>query len=298
MPPALLMVVATLLFSLMGVCVKLASSEYGPGEIVMYRGLTGMLVMGGLLLANGGTIKTRVPAMHFWRSLSGVIALSLWFYSISHLPLPTAMTLNYMSSIWMALFLLGGAVLMGAQRIDGRLIAAILLGFLGVALILRPTFDSSQAWYGLAGLLSGMLSAVAYLQVTALGRAGEPETRTVFYFSGGGALVGALTALVLEGGFHAHSTRGALLLLGVGLSASAAQLCMTRAYAVGRPLVNACLAYLGIVFSCVWGLLLFADAISASAWFGIVLIIAAGLAATLLRASSTPVDSQHSVSEP
>jgi len=297
MPPALLMVAATLLFSLMGVCVKLASAEYGPGEIVMYRGFIGMLVMGGLLFANGGTIKTRVPAMHFWRSLSGVIALSLWFYAISHLPLPTAMTLNYMSSIWMALFLLGGAVLMGAQKIDGRLIAAILLGFLGVALILRPTLDSSQAWYGLAGLLSGMLSAVAYLQVTALGRAGEPETRTVFYFSAGGALVGALTALVLEDGLHAHSVRGMALLLGVGLFAAAAQLCMTRAYAVGRPLVNACLAYLGIVFSCVWGLLLFADAITASAWLGIALILGAGLAATLLRARSTPVDSQHSVSE-
>jgi len=51
------------------------------------------------------------------------------------------------------------------------------------------------------------------------------------------------------------------------------------------------------VFSCVWGLLLFADAITASAWLGIALILGAGLAATLLRARSTPVDSQHSVSE-
>ena len=62
--------------------------------------------------------------MHFWRSLSGVIALSLWFYSIGKLPLATAMTLNYMSSVWMALFLIGGAVLMGAaarrRPADGR----------------------------------------------------------------------------------------------------------------------------------------------------------------------------------
>jgi len=298
MPAPLLMVAATLLFSIMGVCVKLASSYYGPGEIVMYRGLVGMVTLGVVTRMSGVSLRTQVPAMHFWRSLSGVIALSLWFYSISQLPLATAMTLNYMSSIWMALFLLGGAVLMGARRVDGRLVAAILIGFSGVALILRPTFDSSQAVYGLAGLASGMLSAVAYLQVTALGRVGEPESRTVFYFSAGGALAGALTALIAESGFHAHTLKGAALLLGVGVTATAAQLCMTRAYAVGKPLVNACLAYLGIVFSCVWGLLLFADPVTPSAWIGIVLILGAGLAATLLRARTTPPDSQHSVSEP
>ncbi|XHS78430.1 DMT family transporter [Burkholderiaceae bacterium UC74_6] len=298
MSAPLLMVAATLLFSIMGVCVKLASSYYGPGEIVMYRGLVGMIALGVMSRVSGVSLKTQVPAMHFWRSLSGVIALSLWFYAISRLPLATAMTLNYMSSIWMAFFLLGGAVLMGARRVDGRLVAAILLGFLGVALILRPTFDSSQAVYGLAGLASGMLSAVAYLQVTALGRVGEPESRTVFYFSAGGALAGALTALVAEGGFHPHTLQGVALLLGVGVPATGAQLCMTRAYAVGKPLVNACLAYLGIVFSCVWGLVLFADPVTPSAWLGIVLILGAGLAATLLRARTTPPDSQHSVSEP
>jgi S-adenosylmethionine uptake transporter len=64
--------------------------------------------------------------------------------------------------------------------------AAVLLGFVGVALVLRPTITSDQLWHGAAGLLSGLLSATAYLQVTALGRAGEPEVRVVLYFSLGG----------------------------------------------------------------------------------------------------------------
>ena len=55
------------------------------------------------------------------------------------------MTLNYMSSVWMALFLIGGAVLVGGARIDGRLIAAVLAGFAGVALVLRPTLDQRPA---------------------------------------------------------------------------------------------------------------------------------------------------------
>lgn len=301
MPAPLLMIAATFLFASMGVCVKLASEFYDTGEIVMYRGLIGSLVLAGLTVVHRGSLRSQVPAMHFWRSLSGVIALSLWFYAIAKLPLATAMTLNYMSSVWMALFLIGGAVMLGSARIDARLIAAVLLGFVGVAMVLRPTLDQQQLWHGLAGLLSGMLSAMAYLQVTALGRAGEPEYRIVFYFSFGTALAGALStgmqALAGFGGTHGHSLKGAALLIAVGLLATAAQLLMTRAYGRGKTLAIACLQYLGIVFSFIYGALLFDDPITPWALGGMLLIIIAGLAATLLRANSTPPDSQHSVTE-
>ena len=128
MSAPLLMVLATLLFATMGVCVKLASAYYGAGEIVMYRGLVGTTFLFLMAKTRGLPLKTSVPAMHFWRSLSGVIALSLWFFAISKLPLATAMTLNYMSSVWMALFLIGGAVLMGAAKVDPRLVVTVLLG--------------------------------------------------------------------------------------------------------------------------------------------------------------------------
>ncbi|SEL87946.1 S-adenosylmethionine uptake transporter [Roseateles sp. YR242] len=291
------MVLATLLFATMGVCVKLASAQYSAGEIVMYRGLVGTMFLFLVAKSQGLPLKTKVPAMHFWRSLSGVIALSLWFYAISKLPLATAMTLNYMSSIWMALFLIGGAVMMGGARVDPRLIATVLLGFGGVALVLRPSMGDQQVWYGLAGLASGMLSAMAYLQVTSLGRVGEPEYRVVFYFSMGGAVAGALVSLTTPGGWHAHTWKGGLLLLAVGLLATGAQLLMTRAYGTGKPLVNASLQYLGIVFSALYGVLLFGDLLPWESWAGIGLIVTAGLGATLLRARNTPKDEQHSVSE-
>ena len=89
-----LMVLASLLFATMGVCVKLAAAHYAPGEIVFYRGLTGALLMLAWSRWQRGTLRTAVPAMHFWRSLSGVIALCLWFYALGTLPLATAMTQN------------------------------------------------------------------------------------------------------------------------------------------------------------------------------------------------------------
>ncbi|MEO6409877.1 MAG: DMT family transporter [Burkholderiaceae bacterium] len=276
-----LMVAASFLFASMGVCVKLASAHYAPGELVLYRSAIGMTMMAGLVAWQGGRLATPIPAMHFWRSLSGVISLCLWFYSLAALPLATAMTLNYTSSVWMALFLMGGASMLGGARIDGRLVATVLIGFAGVAMILRPTIDEQQLWHGLAGLLSGMIAAIAYLQVTALGRAGEPELRIVFYFSFGGVVAGAM--ITVWTGFSAHSLRGVALLLGIGVLATVAQMMMTRAYASGSPLVNGSLQYLGIAFSFGYGVLLFADCITWLALAGIVLIVVAGLFATLLR---------------
>jgi drug/metabolite transporter (DMT)-like permease len=240
----------------------------------------------------GGTVATRVPSMHFWRSLSGVVSLMAWFYAIGNLPLATAMTLNYMSSVWMALFLIGGAVMLGSARVDGRLIATVLIGFVGVGLILRPTIEHDQLWHGLVGLVSGMVAATAYLQVTALGRIGEPEYRIVFYFSLGGVGAGLLAT-----GVHGHSASGLLLLLAVGVLATVAQLMMTRAYSTGRPLVNASLQYLGIAFATVYGVLLFDDRITAMALAGMGLIVVAGLGATLLRTRAAPADAAHSTLE-
>lgn len=287
-----LMVGASLLFATMGVCVKLASQFYGAGEIVFYRGLVGALAMAGVAHWRGGTLRTAVPAMHFWRSVVGVTALSLWFYAIIALPLATAVTLNYMSSVWMALFLIGGAVMLGSRSVDGRLVATVLVGFAGVALVLRPTLNQEQLWGGLVGLASGMLSAMAYLSVTALGRAGEPEYRVVFYFSLGGIAVGAVSMGLM--GAHAHTWQGAALLLATGVLATTAQLMMTRAYAIGRTLSNASLQYLGIVFSFVYGVWLFHDPVTWMALLGMVLIVGAGLAATLLRARQAPPDARPS----
>jgi S-adenosylmethionine uptake transporter len=197
-----------------------------------------------------------------------------------------------MSSVWMALFLIGGAVMLGSARVDGRLIATVLVGFAGVGLILRPTIEQDQLWHGLVGLVSGMISATAYLQVTALGRAGEPEYRIVYYFSLGGAVAGALTTLAT--GMNTHTWQGIVLLLAVGVLATVAQLLMTRAYSTGRPLVNASLQYLGIAFSFGYGVLLFDDRVTWMALAGMALIVVAGLGATLLRSGSAPADAATS----
>ena len=128
----------------------ISSAYYQASELVFFRGLISLLMMGGFALARGQSLRTPVPAMHFWRNIVGVTSLGFWFYALGKLPLATAMTLNYMSSVWIAAFLVGGT-LMGSLigtahdvRRQGPLVLAVISGFVGVVMMLRPTIEQDQ----------------------------------------------------------------------------------------------------------------------------------------------------------
>jgi S-adenosylmethionine uptake transporter len=287
---ALWMVLASLFFSSMSVCVKFASENFNTFELVFYRGIIGTLIMGVACSRKGISLKTPVPKMHIWRSVVGVTSLAAWFYAIAYLPLATAMTLNYMSGVWVAAFLVGSTVWAGSLKNAQQQIPValtVLVGFAGVVMILRPTFEQNQIFAGLVGVASGVIAAMAYLQVAALGREGEPVERTVFYFSLGATLTGALTMLFT--GTSEWVWPQAWLLVPIGILAAMGQWCMTRAYNDGATMVVANLQYSGIVFSAFFGLFLFGDQIPFIGWAGICVIVISGIAATALRARSVSV---------
>ncbi len=281
MQSALWMLVASLFFSAMAVCVKFAAQYFSALELVGYRGLISVVILMGLMRHQKVPLKSPFLSMQVWRTIVGVVSLLAWFYALSELPLPTAMTLNYMSSIWVAAFLLGGSLLSNQTKIDSRLILTLLCGFAGVLLILRPTIEKKQLWHGLVGLISGMAAAMAYIQVAALGKAGEPESRTVLYFAIGATLVGLVGAAIQ--GFNPITLTGLAWLIPIGVLASLGQLLMTRAYSSGNTLLVANLQYSGILFSAIWSILFFNDHPAPMSWAGMGLIIASGVAATVLR---------------
>lgn len=278
---ALWMVAAALLFSLMGVCIKLAGRHYGIAEIVFYRSLFGVLSIAAFVGWRGFTFSTPLAGTHLRRGVFGVAALALWFYATIALPLGTAMTLNYTSPLFLAAFLIG-VTLRGGGQVDWKLVGAVAIGFIGVVMVLQPSFSDEQMVPALAGLLSGVLSAAAYWYVRELGKLGEPEWRTVFYFSLTGTLLGLGGSLV--SGLSSHNSVGALLLLGVGASATLAQLAMTRAYSHGHTLVVANLQFSAVVFASALGVAFFGDRIPLVGWLGIAVIIASGISSTLLTA--------------
>ena len=283
------MVLGSFFFATMAVGIKVAAREFNTFELVFYRGVVSVIFIALVLRSRRTSLKTAVPMMHAWRSVVGVLSLAAWFYAIAHLPLATAMTLNYMSGVWVAAFIVGGAVLYGRTERQGPLMATVLAGFAGVVMMLRPTLEQNQLFAGLIGLLSGIGAALAYMQVTALGKAGEPEGRTVFYFSLGSAVAGLL-GIVFTGltSWASVSWQSVAWLVPIGILASLGQWCMTRAYSRGSTLLVANLQYVGIVFSAFYSLLLFGDSVPLIGWAGIALIVASGLTATMLRTRILP----------
>lgn len=273
---ALWMLVAGFLFGCMGVFVKLGAEFFSNTELVFYRSLVGLIIMYAIVHQRCGSIATTQIKSHLWRGISGTIALLLFFYCITVLPLATAVTLNYTSPLFLTLLLM----LVLKERFHAPLTIAITLGFVGMILLLHPTLESNQIVPGLLGLLSGFFAGIAMLNVRELGRSGEPEWRTVFYFS----LIAMLASGILMIFDHTHNLtpRGLLILLAMGSCATFAQLALTRAYSTGKTLVASSLSYSAVVFATLLGMMLWHETLSLSSWLGMALIIASGITSLML----------------
>lgn len=271
---SLWMIAASFFFACMGVCVKLAADAFSAPEVVFYRSVISLVLMFILVRLRGVPIATPHWRFQLWRSASGFVSLLLYFYAISMLPLATAVTLAYTSPLFLTIYL----VALGKARLRSAMLVALVLGFLGVALLLRPTLRADQILGGLIGLGGGMMAGLAYYNVKELGERGEPEERTVFYFALLSTLVSGLWMSINE--FRPVDLRGGALLSGVAAFGTLAQLAMTRAYKRGRTLMAASLAYSTVIFASFFGVLVWHETLSPAAWLAISLIIASGVAAT------------------
>ncbi len=266
------MLLASAMFAIMGSFVKLGT-EHGASlpQVVLFRGLPSVILL--LIWARAGR-QSIIPVswkLHLWRNLSGVTSMWLGFFAIAHLPLATATSLNYTAPLFIACWMLGWG---GAQR-DSVRIVAVALGFLGVIAVLRPSINEDQWLAALLGMTAGAMSAIAMMQIRQLGRVGEPEWRTVLFFSVA-VCVSSLAGLLFEGWGHADWT-GYLSLLGVGVTGLFGQLAMTRAFGLGSALLTAALQYSTIIFAALLGMGFWGEQLDALAWAGMGLIIFAGL---------------------
>jgi len=277
---SLWMLVAAFFFAIMGVLVKIASHKFSSAELVFYRSLVGLVFITSYVSINRLSISTQLIKMQMSRSIIGFISMVMFFYAISALPLASAITLNYTSPLAMAAIL----TITFHERPRKVLIFAIITGFIGVALLLKPSIHYGELVAGGLGLLSGLLAGWVYVQVAQLGRAGEPDWRTVFYFSlvctlGGGAWMIIHHFSVLE-------LKDLPILAGLGTCATIAQLAMTRAYRTGNPLVVGSLAYTTVVLASLFGILLWNETLSVDRWLAIILIISSGVISVSANASA------------
>lgn len=271
------MLVSGLCFAASGAFAKAASAQYGAVELMLYRCVFIVLAVALYARAAGLVLRTRLWGAHFARSAAGVSSLLLFLYCLAHAPLSTAVTLNYTSPLFLAL--ITGLIL--RERVSPLALAAILVGFSGVVVLLQPGGADTPLLAGLSGLAGGAVSALAYLGIRRLAAAGEPDWRTVFYF----ALLGLVTGLPLLPwiGASLPPLADLPLLLAVGASALGAQLAMTAAYARGPTLVAATLSYSGVLFAALLEVVLWSQMPPLSGWVGMTAIVAAGVMTVLAR---------------
>jgi len=273
---SLWMIVAAIGFATMGALVKVGAQKFSSAELVFYRSAFGLLVIYLYIAKRQLPLKTRFLNKQIARALVGFASLVFFFYAIAHLPLATAITLNYTSPLFLAAFMPFMLQKEQATR-QSKLVlySAIVLGFIGVAWLLQPSFKQQDLLAAAIGLLSGAGAGLAYIHVKQLAQANEPDWRTVFYFT----LISTLGAGIwmLLHHFTALVWQDLPVLIGLGISATIGQLALTRAYRTGNTLIVASLAYTTVIFATLLGAFFWQETLHIQEMAAIGLIIISGI---------------------
>lgn len=274
--PSAWMIGASLTFTGMAACIKLAAEHGVPvGQIVFYRGLISLVLMYFYLRRTGLVLATPHWKVHVQRSVVGFFGMVTYIAAITLLPLATAVTLNYTSPLLLGLLLL----VIHRERPHLLIVAALLGGLCGIVMLLRPTYDESQWFGGLVALASAVLAAFSALNIRALGRLDEAPARTVLYFS--------LFITVASLPWFALSepasldAEGAVYVFAAGTLATLGQVMITLAYQRGHTMLVSLLGYSQVVFTSLLGIMIWDDRLPSLSWLGMALVILSGAAATM-----------------
>lgn len=282
------MLLAALGFSLMGGAAKLLKGSFGAGQLVFWRNAVGLLVLLAGFLIKPPVNKGGKLYLLIFRGMMGTTALYTLLYCILHIPLGTAMTYNLTSALFIAVF-----SFLLFREYHGRVVLfAVLIGFLGMLLIYKPAMHFPW-YYHLAGLISGITSALAYITVNRL--AGYYDSRIiVLAFIGTGVLVpvmfmlaGSIFNLPPDDVFFIQwKWPGGIewfYILWLGLAALFGQYFVTKAYGADKAGIVSAVGYANILFTVFIGMALgdeFPDLMSA---IGIFCIISSGILITLFK---------------
>lgn len=277
---AVLVIAAALMFASMGVLIRFASHQLPNEQVVFLRNFFGLLVLLPLLAGNGRGIalRTEWPWLHVTRSLCGLGAMYCFFYALANLPLADAVLLNFTAPLFIPFI----AVLWLRESVSRHVIAAIVIGFGGILLVLKPgpgLFNPAS----LVGLAAGGFAAVAMVSLRKLS-ATDPPLRVVVYY---GLICTGVSAVPMLWAWQPAPLETVLQLAGAGCFATAGQFLLSKGYGYAPAAQIGPFTYTSVLFAASYGWLFWKeipDWLSAS---GTVLIVIAGaLAMQKSRAAS------------
>ena len=265
---------ATLLFTLMSLSAKVLSGTYGVFEIIFWRALFGAICVGIFMHLRHIGFSTRYPFAHVRRCIAGTGCFLFDILALSLLPLNLELAISYSNPLFFASLVICSSLL-AKRRIDWLMIAAILIGFAGVLIMVRPSNEGANLAGAACAVTNAFLGACSSWFVRDLADQGEPNARTVFYFMLFGVVTGGLGTL-FTGGFVGLRSDCAVPLAGVALSGLLAQVIWTHAWSRGHLLLNSLFQFSGIPCGAVFGITFFGESIDAASIVGMSIIFAAG----------------------
>ncbi len=269
MRAAVWMLVSTLAFGLMAICIRLASAHTPTSEIAFFRNAFGLLALLPLIVRPGKPLpRTRQLPQYFARTLIGLASMLCGFWAIGHLPLSQAISLSYSTPLFVTVL----AVVWLQEQVRMRRWLAVAAGFIGVLVILRP--GSSTFSPGLlVALLAAVISAIVAIQIKQLSRSDDADT-VVFYTYVFWVPMSLLPAL-----FQWSWPQGIdwLWLVATGIFGTAGQVFWTRALRLGEVSALQPISFMQLPLVALLGWWLFGEAIERHTLIGAGIIIGANV---------------------
>ncbi len=213
-------------------------------------------------------LRTRRLGLHLFRGAAGVLGFYLYYAVLNYIPLVDAMLLRQTAPLAAPLVMW----IWNRDRVPASAWLPIIIGFIGVAVILRPS-PAGLSWWHAAGLASGIALAISMVATYRLATT-EPDARILFYYF---ALSLLCVAPFSVGDFTAIRWQDWLAMLYIGVSIYFTLSLYTRAYAIAPASAIAPITYLAIVLGGLWGWLIWGQIPDRWSLLGSALVIGGGL---------------------
>ena len=275
------MVVATAALATMHGIVRHVSRDLDVYTITFFRNLFGLVAVMPLVLRNGiGTLRTTRFDLHALRGITGICAMLMWFSALAKVEIATATALSFTAALFTTL----AAVLFLKERIRLRRVAAIIAGFIGVIVVLRPTGDSVN-YSALLVLGSTMFWGFNVVVVKTLSK----TDRSASIVAWSAIFLSVLSfPLLLRFGTLPNSDQFLLLLL-IGVFATIGHMCLTTALSMADSTAVMSLDFLRLIWSVMIGVWFFADIIDTWTIVGAVIIFGSGIYIVFRESKARPV---------
>lgn len=256
-------------FSGMSACVRMIADELDASVIVCLRNLfTLALLLPWVVKARGAGLRTQRISGHAWRGVIGGVGMMTWTYSLTLMPLTHATALSFTAPLFSTLF----AILYFKERADMRHCAALLVGFAGTLVILRPSVAGFD-WASLIVIIATTMWAITGMFVKSLS-ATEPPLRMVFYMNFFMFLMSLPFGLVQ---WQMPSPYAVSVLLLIACMSILMHFCMARAYALASVVTLMPYDFSRLIFTSAFAYILFHESSDATSWLGAAIIIASAV---------------------